>query len=320
MMNTQQRQFSTTLFQKWLPSTTLKKSTEEAPVTKSLLKEGEKNFTNFPIKRLYKIVNTVEEDDFKAAVITRFIYKLNEDFLLTKEQFANEALFEELVRAIPESEEFPEIAKDIYQQLKYEDESELSGSTFAELEYLKLFKSYDTSYEYSKFDQLKKSILPYVNSVILNVFYYDIIRGMALTGKNIASESVTLNYPFEKGPLSPRFKGEHALRRYVTGEERCIACKLCEAVCPALAITIDAAEKANGSRKTTRYDIDMTKCIFCGLCQESCPVDAIVEGPNYEYSTYTHDELLYDKKKLLYNGDIWETEIFLNLKKDAPYK
>lgn len=143
----------------------------------------------------------------------------------------------------------------------------------------------------------------------------EINRGMLSTYNTMRDKKVTLNYPLEKGPLSPRFRGEHALRRYTTGEERCIACKLCEVVCPALAITIDAKMSSNGSRQTTRYDIDMTKCIYCGLCQEACPVDAIVEGPNFEYSTMTHDELLYDKYKLLSNGDKWETEIFSNLKK-----
>lgn len=112
----------------------------------------------------------------------------------------------------------------------------------------------------------------------------------------------TIFYPFEKGPISPRFRGEHALRRYPTGEERCIACKLCEAICPAQAITIEAEEREDGSRRTTRYDIDMTKCIYCGLCQESCPVDAIVETPNAEYATETREELLYNKEKLLSNG------------------
>lgn len=122
-------------------------------------------------------------------------------------------------------------------------------------------------------------------------------------------QKVTLNYPFEKGPLSQRFRGEHALRRYKTGEERCIACKLCEAICPAQAITIEAEARLDGSRRTTRYDIDMTKCIYCGFCQEACPVDAIVEGANFEYATETHEELLYNKEKLLSNGNKWETQL-----------
>jgi NADH-quinone oxidoreductase subunit I len=130
----------------------------------------------------------------------------------------------------------------------------------------------------------------------------------------------TVNYPFEKGPLSPRFRGEHALRRYPNGEERCIACKLCEAICPAQAITIEAEPREDGSRRTTRYDIDMVKCIYCGLCQEACPVDAIVEGPNFEFATETREELLFDKERLLLNGDRWEREIAKNLELDAPYR
>mgnify|MGYP000692698059 CR=1 FL=1 len=113
----------------------------------------------------------------------------------------------------------------------------------------------------------------------------ELLQGMYLTLSYMFRPKVTLNYPYEKGPLSPRFRGEHALRRYATGEERCIACKLCEAVCPAQAITIEAEARDDGSRRTTRYDIDMTKCIFCGFCEEACPVDAIVEGPNFEYAT-----------------------------------
>ncbi|KAF6769990.1 hypothetical protein AHF37_11384 [Paragonimus kellicotti] len=148
----------------------------------------------------------------------------------------------------------------------------------------------------------------------------EIAKGFALTLGMLFKEPATINYPFEKGPLSPRFRGEHALRRYPSGEERCIACKLCEAICPAQAITIEAEPRADGSRRTTRYDIDMTKCIYCGFCQEACPVDAIVEGPNFEYSTETHEELLYNKEKLLQNGDRWEVEIAENLKADYLYR
>ena len=144
--------------------------------------------------------------------------------------------------------------------------------------------------------------------------------GMYVTFKAMFKRRATLNYPYEKGYLSPRFRGEHALRRYANGEERCIACKLCEAVCPAQAITIEAEPREDGSRRATRYDIDMTKCIYCGYCEEACPVDAIVEGPNFEFATETREELMYDKEKLLANGDRWEREIAANLAADAPYR
>ena len=158
-------------------------------------------------------------------------------------------------------------------------------------------------------------------TVLKSFLLYDIIRGMLIPLKYMFFFSrVTVNYPFEKGPLSPRFRGEHTLRRYANGEERCIACKLCEAVCPAQAITIEAAPRADDSRRTVRYDIDMTKCIYCGLCQEACPVDAIVEGPNFEYATETRAELFYNKSKLLDNGDRWEAQIASNLIKDAAYR
>ena len=148
----------------------------------------------------------------------------------------------------------------------------------------------------------------------------ELVAGFALTLKYMFKPKVTVNYPYEKGPLSPRFRGEHALRRYPNGEERCIACKLCEAICPAQAITIEAEPRDDGSRRTTRYDIDMTKCIYCGFCQEACPVDAIVEGPNFEFSTWTREELMYDKEKLLSNGDRWEPLIAANIQSDAPYR
>lgn len=151
-------------------------------------------------------------------------------------------------------------------------------------------------------------------------FLYEIVRGMGLTLRYLFKPKVTINYPYQKSNLSPRFKGEHALRRYANGEERCIACKLCEAICPAQAIYIEANERGDGSRRTTKYDIDMTKCIYCGLCQEACPVDAIVEGSNFEFATETHRELLYDKEKLLKNGEIWEKELALKLKNDYIYR
>jgi NADH-quinone oxidoreductase subunit I len=153
------------------------------------------------------------------------------------------------------------------------------------------------------------------------LFLLEILRGLGLTFSYMFRRKVTINYPYEKGAISPRFRGEHALRRYASGEERCIACKLCEAACPAQAITIEAGPREDdGSRRTTRYDIDMTKCIYCGLCQEACPVDAIVEGPNFEFATETREELYYDKNRLLANGDRWEAQIAANLAADSAYR
>lgn len=151
-------------------------------------------------------------------------------------------------------------------------------------------------------------------------FLSEIARGMYICMEMYFRSPYTIYYPYEKGPISPRFRGEHALRRYPSGEERCIACKLCEAICPAQAITIEAEERIDGSRRTYKYDIDMTKCIYCGYCQESCPVDAIVESPNVEYSTETREELLYNKEKLLENGDKWEQELQYCIDADAPYR
>ena len=148
----------------------------------------------------------------------------------------------------------------------------------------------------------------------------DFWQGFALSMKYMIRPKATINYPFERNPQSPRFRGEHALRRYPNGEERCIACKLCEAICPSSCITIESEPRDDGSRRTTRYDIDMTRCIYCGLCQEACPVDAIVEGPNLEFSTETREELYFDKERLLANGDRWERVIAAQLEMDAPYR
>jgi len=156
---------------------------------------------------------------------------------------------------------------------------------------------------------------------VRSLFLAEFVSSFFLALKYFVGPKATLNYPYEKGPLSPRFRGEHALRRYPNGEERCIACKLCEAICPAQAITIEAGPRRNdGTRRTVRYDIDMTKCIYCGFCQEACPVDAIVEGPNFEFATETREELFYTKEKLLENGDRWEREIAKNIELDAPYR
>ena len=150
---------------------------------------------------------------------------------------------------------------------------------------------------------------------------FELFKGLAITGKYAFARKITVQFPEEKTPLSPRFRGLHALRRYENGEERCIACKLCEAICPAQAITIEAGPRRNdGTRRTVRYDIDMVKCIYCGFCQEACPVDAIVEGPNFEFATETREELYYNKERLLANGDRWERELARNIALDAPYR
>jgi NADH-quinone oxidoreductase subunit I len=162
--------------------------------------------------------------------------------------------------------------------------------------------------------------MAFLDKTARSFFLVELLQGLGLTFRYMLKPKVTLNYPYEKGPISVRFRGEHVLRRYPNGEERCIACKLCEAICPAQAITIEAEPREDGSRRTTRYDIDMTKCIYCGFCQEACPVDAIVEGPNFEFATETREELFYNKEKLLANGDRWEAQIAANIAADAPYR
>ncbi len=159
-----------------------------------------------------------------------------------------------------------------------------------------------------------------ISRFLKTIFLFEFVLALLMAIREIFRPKKTINYPYEKGSLSPRFRGEHALRRYPSGEERCIACKLCEAVCPAQAITIESTERDDGSRKTTRYDIDMLKCIYCGLCQESCPVEAIVQGPNFEFSTETREELYYNKEKLMDNGDRWEDVLAKNIRLDKPYR
>ena len=155
---------------------------------------------------------------------------------------------------------------------------------------------------------------------VSSFFLLEMFKGMALTGRYAFARKVTLQYPEEKTPLSPRFRGLHAQRRYASGEERCIACKLCEAVCPALAINIEVAEREDGTRRTTRYDIDMTKCIFCGFCEESCPVDAIVETRVFEYHGEKRGDLYYTKPMLLAVGDKHEAQIAKDRALDAKYR
>ncbi len=148
----------------------------------------------------------------------------------------------------------------------------------------------------------------------------ELLKGMSLTGKYFFKRKITLQYPHEKTPASPRFRGLHALRRYPNGEERCIACKLCEAVCPALAITIESEERDDGTRRTSRYDIDLTKCIFCGFCEESCPVDSIVETHIHEYHGEKRGDLYFTKDMLLAVGDKYESEIAARREVDARYR
>ena len=153
-----------------------------------------------------------------------------------------------------------------------------------------------------------------------SLMLFELMKGLKLTGRHLFSRKVTVMFPEEKTPQSPRFRGLHALRRYPNGEERCIACKLCEAVCPALAITIESEERPDGTRRTTRYDIDLTKCIFCGFCEESCPVDSIVETHVLEYHGEKRGDLYFTKEMLLAIGDRFEAEIAARRAADAPFR
>ncbi|MBU3547420.1 NADH-quinone oxidoreductase subunit NuoI [Polynucleobacter sp. MWH-Jannik1A5] len=159
-----------------------------------------------------------------------------------------------------------------------------------------------------------------ISQFLYSLMLKDILTGMSITGRYLFKPKITVQYPDEKTPLSSRFRGLHALRRYENGEERCIGCKLCEAVCPAYAITIETAERDDGTRRTSRYDIDLTKCIFCGFCEEACPVDAIVETNIFEYFGDKRGDLYFTKDMLLAVGDKYEKDIAANRAADAPYR
>jgi NADH-quinone oxidoreductase subunit I len=159
-----------------------------------------------------------------------------------------------------------------------------------------------------------------LTNYIKSLFLFELLKGLSLTGRYLFAKKVTIQYPEERAPMSPRFRGLHAQRRYPNGEERCIACKLCEAVCPALAITIEAEPRDDGSRRTTRYDIDLFKCIFCGFCEESCPVDAIVETRHYEYHFESREGSVITKEELLANGDRFEEQIAADRAAQAQYR
>ena len=160
------------------------------------------------------------------------------------------------------------------------------------------------------------AITRYLKSLLL----LELAQGAGVTLKYFVAPKFTINYPEEKTPKSPRFRGLHALRRYPNGEERCIACKLCEAVCPALAITIDSTQREDGTRRTTRYEIDLFKCIYCGFCEESCPVDSIVETDIHEFHFEYRGEHIMTKEKLLAVGDRFEESIAANRRQDAAYR
>lgn len=159
-----------------------------------------------------------------------------------------------------------------------------------------------------------------IKDLLRSLVLVELLRGMSLTGRYLFARKITVQYPEERTPMSPRFRGLHALRRYPNGEERCIACKLCEAVCPAMAISIESEQREDGTRRTTRYDIDLTKCIFCGFCEESCPVDSIVETRIFDYHGEQKGDLIYTKPMLLAVGDRLESQIAADRATDAKYR
>ena len=163
-------------------------------------------------------------------------------------------------------------------------------------------------------------MLKSIRNTLSSLMLWELLKGMVLTGRYFFARKITIQYPEERTPQSPRFRGLHALRRYPNGEERCIACKLCEAVCPALAITIESEQREDNTRRTTRYDIDLTKCIFCGLCEESCPVDSIVETRIFDYHGEQRGDLIYTKEMLLAVGDKFEAQIAADREQDKKYR
>lgn len=163
-------------------------------------------------------------------------------------------------------------------------------------------------------------MLSKIKTVLSSLMLIELLKGMMLTGKYFFAPKITVQFPEERTPMSPRFRGLHALRRYPNGEERCIACKLCEAVCPAMAITIESEQREDNTRRTTRYDIDLTKCIFCGMCEESCPVDSIVETRVFDYHGEQRGDLLYTKEMLLAVGDQYEAQIAADRNEDAKFR
>jgi NADH-quinone oxidoreductase subunit I len=161
-----------------------------------------------------------------------------------------------------------------------------------------------------------KTLKRYLNTFLL----FELVKGLMVTGRHLFARKITIQYPEERTPMSPRFRGLHALRRYPNGEERCIACKLCEAVCPACAITIESEERADGTRRTTRYEIDLFKCIYCGFCEESCPVDSIVETRIFEFHFENRGEHVITKEQLLAVGDKYEKQLAADRAADAKYR